>query len=99
MLTLEDCIVFSELTEAEVEAIAEHEHLPEIIAAELGCSLVRTAAGCRCIAAMIADDIAVARSHGDRPHAAMLKLALKQFISEHGLRMTQSDAGTISRPT
>jgi hypothetical protein len=32
MITLEDCIAFCDLTEEEVLAIAEHEHLPEIAA-------------------------------------------------------------------
>jgi hypothetical protein len=32
MIKLEDCIAFSGLTEAQVLAIAEHEHLPEIAA-------------------------------------------------------------------
>jgi hypothetical protein len=40
MLTLEDCIVLSDLAVEEIDAIAEHEHLPETIAAELGCYLV-----------------------------------------------------------
>ena len=33
MLTLEDCVAFCGLTEEEVLAIAEHEHMPEIAAA------------------------------------------------------------------
>jgi hypothetical protein len=98
MLTLEDCIALSELTEEEIEAIAEHEHLPEIVAAELGCVLVRTAAGRRRIAAMIGDDIAVAQSHGNRLHAVKLKLALKHFVATHGLRRNQSDARNLTRP-
>jgi hypothetical protein len=35
MITLEDCIGLCGLSEAEVDAIAEHEHLPEIAAAAL----------------------------------------------------------------
>jgi hypothetical protein len=38
MLTLEDRIALSDLTHEEIDAIAEHEHLPETIAAELGCT-------------------------------------------------------------
>jgi hypothetical protein len=43
MLSFEDCIALSDLTVEKVDAIAEHEHLPEIIAAELGCYLVHCA--------------------------------------------------------
>ena len=36
MLTLQDCIELSELSEEEILAIAEHEHIPEMLAIELG---------------------------------------------------------------
>src|SRR5262245_37179917 len=45
MLTLKDCIDLSNLSDAEVAAIAEHEHVPEIVAAEIGCELINTSAG------------------------------------------------------
>jgi hypothetical protein len=35
MITLEDCIAFCGLTEQEVLAIAEHEHIPEMAASAL----------------------------------------------------------------
>lgn len=40
MLTLQDCIELSDLTEDEILAIAEHEHIPEMVAVELGSYLV-----------------------------------------------------------
>jgi len=82
MLTLEDCIAFSDLTLEEIDAIAEHEHLPEMIAAELGCYLVHCPDGRRAINVMMRDDIAVARSRGDLRHAAELKVVLQHFV-EH----------------
>ncbi len=85
MITIEDCIALSELTEEEIDAIAEHEHVPEIVACELGNYLIRTADGCNRISAAIRDDIAGARSRGDFVHAAKLKLVLKQFIEKHAL--------------
>ena len=36
MITLEDCVALCGLSEVEVLAIAEHEHIPEIAAAALG---------------------------------------------------------------
>jgi hypothetical protein len=97
MLTLEDCIAFSELTQEEIDAIAEHDHLPEIVAAELGWFLVHTGAGCRGIATMIGDDIAAAQLHGDQAHAARLKLVLKHFIADHRRRMNEAGADTVGR--
>ena len=40
MLSLEDCIALCGLTEDEVLAIAEHEHIPEIAATELSYNFV-----------------------------------------------------------
>jgi hypothetical protein len=40
MLSLQDCIALCELSKDEVLAIAHHERLPEIAAAELGNYLV-----------------------------------------------------------
>ena len=36
MLTIQDCIELSELSEDEILAIAEHEHIPEMAAVEMG---------------------------------------------------------------
>ena len=62
MLTLQDCIALSELTDEEIDAIAEDKHLPTIIAAELGSYLIHTASGERRIKAIIRDDIAHAQA-------------------------------------
>lgn len=83
MITIEDCIGMSDLTEDEVDAIAEHEHLPEIVAAELGSYLVATRAGQNEIRRMIEDDIAEAAAHGHHQRAAVLKLTLCHFLQEH----------------
>ena len=57
MLTLEDCIGLSELDEEEILAIAEHEHIPEMAAVEMGNYLCHTPEGERRIRRMIIDDI------------------------------------------
>jgi len=80
MLSLEDCIVLSDLTPEEVHAIAEHEHVPEVIATELGCYLVHCAGGRQAIRTIIRDDIEAARARGDFRHAAELRLLLRHFI-------------------
>lgn len=80
MLILEDCLGLSDLSRAEIDAIAEHEHLPELIAAELGNYLVHTASGQRAIKDIIRNDILAAQSRGDFYHSAKLKLVLRHFI-------------------
>ncbi len=79
-LTLEDCIALCELSEDEVLAIAEHEHIPEIAATELGNYLVHTGGGEMAIKTMIRDDIAAAAARGDRDHELALKLVLRNFV-------------------
>jgi hypothetical protein len=83
MLSLEDCLALCELTEEEVLAIAEHENLPQIAAAELGNYLVHTPEGEMRIKAIIRDDIAAARARGDRRHELALKLVLRNFVRQH----------------
>jgi hypothetical protein len=83
MLTLQDCLGLCDLTADEVDAIAEHEHVPEIVAAGLGHYLVVTPDGHRRIKRIILDDIAAASARGDRLHALKLKLVLKTFCDTH----------------
>ena len=83
MLTLQDCIELSDLTEDEILAIAEHEHLPEMVAVEIGCYLCHTPDGDKRIRRMIADDIQHARDRGDVRHAALLRTVLKHYLAEH----------------
>jgi hypothetical protein len=85
MLTFEDCVAFSELTDEEIAAIAEHEHLPMIVAAELGNHLIH-ADGMPQIERMVADDIAAADRRGDHRHALALKLVLRHFVEHHPTR-------------
>ena len=83
MLTLEDCIGLCGLAEEEVLAIAEHEHITTLAAAELGNYLVSSADGEICIKAMIRDDIERAAARGDRTSALALKLVLRNFALQH----------------
>ena len=88
MLTFEDCLGLCDLTEEEVLAIAEHEHLPEMAALELGNYLVHRPDGEACIRAMIVDDIA--RASPER--ALALKLVLRNFVLHHPRCERRADA-------
>jgi len=83
MLSLEDCIALCGLTEEEVLAIGQHEHIPEIAAAELGNYLLRAPDGELHIKAMIKDDIADAVAAGNSTRALALKLVLRKFVCQH----------------
>ena len=83
MLTYEDCQGLCDLTEEEVAAIAEHEHIPQMAAAAMGSYLVHLADGVPRLKAIIRDDIAEARAKGDHVHAAKLVYVLRHFIETH----------------
>ena len=83
MLTLEDCIEMSDLTEEEILAIAEHEHIPTIAAAALAHYMVHSPSGEMGIKTMIRDDMHHAGERGDRIKELTLKMVLRQFILQH----------------
>jgi hypothetical protein len=89
VLTFEDCLGLCQLSEEEIRAIAEHEHLPEIVALELGNCLIRGPNGDLLVGHMVIDDIRAAERRGDLVRAARLKRTLRQFIEEH---LAQRDA-------
>jgi hypothetical protein len=83
MLSYEDCVELSDLTEEEITAIAEHEHLPEIAALEMGSYLVHSPEGVPMIKRIILDDIEEERRRGHNEKVLQLKLVLKHFIDTH----------------
>jgi hypothetical protein len=89
MLTLQDCIGLCELTEQEINAIAQHEHIPEIIAAELGQYIIHSKDGVPHLRRIILDDIEEARSRGLDSEVEQLELVLKHFIVTHPERPEQ----------
>ncbi|MGE0735601.1 MAG: hypothetical protein AB7G15_11825 [Alphaproteobacteria bacterium] len=86
MLTFQDCLAFCELNEGEIKAIALHEHIPQIVAAEMGCYLLHTPDGVPAIRRMILDDIHRARNAGDHAKRQKLLLVLKHFVESHPQR-------------
>jgi hypothetical protein len=83
MITLQDCIAMCGLDEAEVLAIAEHEHVPEIAACALAQYLLSRNHGAETIRDMLRDDIRDALRRNDRAHARELFMALRHFLSTH----------------
>lgn len=83
MLTYQECLELCDLSLDEIDAIARHEHVPEIIAAEMGNYLMQNPDGVPCIKRYILDDIEAAERHGNRKRALHLKLVLQHFIETH----------------
>ena len=83
MISLEDCIAFSGLSEEEVAAIGEHEHIPQVAACALADYLLKLPGGGRKIRTMIVDDIQQALCEGRIRHAQELFMALRHFLEGH----------------
>lgn len=100
MLTYEDCLGMCDFSEEEIEAIALHEHIPEIIAIELAEYLIHTDDGQPRIRRMIFEDIAHMRATGNTRRAEQLELVLKHFIATHpertGSKLSESGSTASS---
>ena len=83
MISMADCISFCDLEEAEILAIAEHEHVPEIVACALAGKLMQSERGPEHIRDMIRDNVRSAIQRGDKQHARELIAAMHHFLSVH----------------
>jgi hypothetical protein len=83
MISIQDCIDYSDLTEDEVRTIADHEHVPFEFAAQLACCLAQTTEGTdvlRCLLTKAVSDAA----ESPREEALLLaQRALQQFLRNH----------------
>lgn len=83
MISVEDCVAMCGLDKAEIDAIAVHEHIPQIAAAALANYLLHKAGGETQIRNMLAEDIRAALSEKRLADATELLMALRHFMSEH----------------
>lgn len=83
MISFEDCVALCGLSESEVAAIAEHEHIPETAAASLASYLGHCEHGPEMIRSMIVDDIRLALNENRVAHAAELFCALQHYLLTH----------------
>ena len=93
MLTYTDCIEMCDFTNEEIEAIAEHEHIPEMLAIELAEYLIHSPDGVPRIRKIILEDIEHARAHHDPEKVHRLELVLKYFIATHPEHPDTPDGG------
>ena len=82
MITLQDCIAICGLDEAVVLAIAEHEHVPEVVATGIADCLMKQRHGAQRVRHMIIEDVQTAHARGDQRHVAELLHCLKEFLNE-----------------
>jgi hypothetical protein len=80
MISLDECIGMSGLQEDEIAVVAEHEHVPLMIAAELAQTLLETPKGLYRLHAMFQDRLAVLAAGRDRTKERQLATLYAQFL-------------------
>jgi hypothetical protein len=82
MIAPEDCIAMCGLTKEEVSAIAEHEHISEVIATAMARYLLNAPNGAEKIRDMMRADIHEALDRKDAPHASELLSVPREFLAK-----------------
>jgi len=83
MISIRDCIDYSDLTDDEIEVIAEHEHLPFASAAQLACCLAQSKEGSQLLRCILMDAVCDAQACGKRNTLQLARRALRQFCANH----------------
>ncbi len=83
MISLEDMIGMSGLTEEEILAIAEHEHVSPSVATNYASYLAQGHEGLEQVRNMIIDDIREAQAAGNSSHERELLHVLHHFLRSH----------------
>lgn len=83
MLTIQDCIAFSGLTQEQLEAVAHHQHLPDVVAAEWAETMLEDERGVRRIEAALYEEVAHARCRHDPDCMRRYQRALEDFLRDH----------------
>ncbi len=85
MLSMRDCLDYCDLTEDEVELIAEHEDIPDVAAAQLVCGLVQTPEGVVVLTRYMQELIERATRRGDTEKAERASMVYARFLADHPL--------------
>ncbi len=83
MISLEDCVALSGLTEAEILAIASHEHIPHASACGLALHLASLPDGEVQVRNIIIDEIRSAQRNGTSQDVRQLLHILHGYLREH----------------
>jgi len=83
MISIKDCIDYSDLTEEEVAAIAEHEQLPYACAAQMACCLAQTQEGTETLRCLLKNAVCDAASCGHEEALQAASKAYMQFQANH----------------
>ncbi len=79
MVTLQEIIDFAEIERGHLEAIAELEHIPEVVAAELAYQMIRTPQGIYQLHNLFLDAIEQAEYAGSRDKVRRVEAMYRDF--------------------
>ena len=85
MLSMQDVLDYCDLDRGEIDAVAEHEHLPTMLAAELGESLLSTPQGVFRLHAMIIENMQEVLEAGHFEHVKELAQTYEHLQRSHPL--------------
>jgi len=83
MLSMRDCLDYCNLTDDEIDLIAEHEGIPDVVAAQMACGLVQTDEGTLLLARCMESLLERAEAAGQIDKLQRAKAAYAQFIADH----------------
>ena len=79
LITLNDLVGFTELTDTDVRAIARHEHVTALEAIRMGCRTMQSSGGQTAIIDFLKDDLQTASTHGDRQLISEIEASLARL--------------------
>ena len=85
MISVEECVGLSDLQEDEVAAIAEHEHVPTIVAAGMGNELLKTPRGVYQLHVMFRENLEQACGRRQLDRAKSIERTYRRFMAAHPL--------------
>lgn len=85
MLALQDLLDYCDLDKGEIEAIAEHEHVPLAVAAEISACLLSSPEGVCKLHSMIHENMERAFRYGHLEHAKELEATYQHLVRTHPL--------------
>lgn len=83
MISIKDCLDYSDLTEDEVAVIAAHEHLPYASAAQMACCLAQSKDGTELLRCLLKNAVCDAAKCGHMEALHSAELAWSQFVANH----------------
>lgn len=83
MLTLTDCLHLTDVSEAELAAIAHHEHLPPLLALEKAHTFLQTDWGAPAMRQIALDELRDAMRSGDRDRVLSAMEQLRETCCAH----------------